>query len=178
MDLMKKVFNLSESNLYPIVIAQYERDDYSVNNPEQLHWAILVVQDAKLQKGPVWQAIDMHYSDGRFEWQLSTGSVKLGSTTKCLGGVCIGYLPRDNLSEFSLIVSSNVPVPKFQGWNCRDWIMEVVEMLKKDRWIEHYILDQSTLFPIMHLAGIKTHKRRAKGKPTVKILPFVQNYLT
>ena len=89
---------------YPIIVSQYERDVYSVDNPEQLHWAIIVLVNLKEQKGPCWQATDRHYRDGRVKWTMSIiDEVMLGNTNKCLGGVCIGYVDPDRLDDLKKV---------------------------------------------------------------------------
>ncbi|KAG6914723.1 hypothetical protein DXG01_015753 [Tephrocybe rancida] len=169
MDFLKKI--LKSTTHYPIVVAQYERNDFSVNNPEQLHWAIVIIKDAQKQSGPTWQATDVYYRDGRFEWKLSTiDNVTLGGTAKCLGGVCVGYIGVDELDEFGMLISSNHPTAKFAGWNCRDWVIEVIDMLHNRGWVGHQISEQANLFPAMHGAGTKTLERHAKGDRRVKVL--------
>lgn len=96
---MKFLKDILKPSHYPIVIAQYERDDYSFDHPEQLHWAIIVLEDVKDQKGQCWQAVDRHFRDGRVEWRIAHDVVKLGNTTKCLGGVCIGYVEADQVDD-------------------------------------------------------------------------------
>lgn len=96
MNLLK---NILKSSQYPIVIAQYERDDYSFNHPEQLHWAIIVLENVKDQKGQCWQAVDRHFRDGRVDWRIADKVVRLGNTTKCLGGVCIGYVEAHKVDD-------------------------------------------------------------------------------
>ncbi|KAG6888810.1 hypothetical protein C0995_005830 [Termitomyces sp. Mi166 len=163
--------NILKSSQYPIVIAQYERDDYSFNNPEQLHWAIAVLEDEEEQKGPCWQAVDCHFRDGRLEWDIADKVIKLTNTMKCLGGVCIGYVGADKLDDLREIILSNSPMIKFHGWNCRDWIMEVVSLLKNKGFVKYDVPStQDDLFPLMRAAGQKTLVRRSKGKRKVKIV--------
>ncbi|KAG6812522.1 hypothetical protein H0H92_002413 [Tricholoma furcatifolium] len=136
---------------YPIIIAQYERDDYSIKNPEQLHWAIIVLEDVKEQKGPCWQAINRNYRDGRVEWNLSNSIVRLASTSKCLGGVCICHVKAENVKDLEQLVLTNTPTVKFDGWNCRDWVIEVIGMLKDKEWVIELedVKKQEDLFPHM-----------------------------
>ena len=60
--LWKKLTTVAD---YPIVVAQYTRADYGAGQEENLHWALAVLLHEGQQKGPVYQAIDRHYSDGR-----------------------------------------------------------------------------------------------------------------
>ncbi|KAG5353310.1 hypothetical protein C0989_008295 [Termitomyces sp. Mn162] len=163
--------NILKSSQYPIVIAQYERDDYSFNNPEQLHWAIAVLENTEHQKGPCWQAVDLHFRDGRVEWRIANKAVKLGNTTKCLGGVCIGHVEADQLDGIREIVLSHIPMIRFYGWNCRDWVMEIILLLKDNGYVKRHIPDtQDGFFSLMRVAGQKTLERRNKGKHGVKIV--------
>ncbi|KAG6838686.1 hypothetical protein C0991_009561, partial [Blastosporella zonata] len=105
MNFFKRALDLKPSApaLCPIIISQYKRDDYSADNPEQLHWApfVVVTHTDSDQSGPVWQVLDRRYRDGSFTWELATNpNIKLNGTTKCLGGVCIGYVAVTSLEEF------------------------------------------------------------------------------
>ncbi|KAG6853009.1 hypothetical protein C0991_007492 [Blastosporella zonata] len=151
-DALMKILRIPNKapSRYPIVVSQYERDGYSANDPEQLHWAIIVLVDEDDQKGPCWQAIDVYYRDGRVEWKMPVIREEvLGKTTKCLGGVIVGYVPSKQLDDLEKVVVSNSPTIKFAGWNCRDWVMEVIGMLRKHEWVEIEIPGQAILFPPM-----------------------------
>ncbi|KAG6849901.1 hypothetical protein H0H93_003915 [Arthromyces matolae] len=151
--------------------AEYERADYSVNNPEELHWALAVLQEDEVQEGPCWQVIDRHYRDGRVEWSIIYQPVRLGKTMKCLGGVCVGRVEADKLEEMKQLILNSQPVIKFQGWNCRDWIMEVLLLLKHHGFLTQDVPDtQSGLLIYMRQAGPKTLERRRRGDTTVKIV--------
>ncbi|KAG6876626.1 hypothetical protein C0992_012226 [Termitomyces sp. T32_za158] len=165
--------NILKSSQYPIVVAQYERDDYSFDHPEQLHWAIIVLENVKDQKGQCWQAVDRHFRDGQVEWRIAHKIIKLGNTTKCLGGVCIGQVEADQVDDIREVILSHSPMIRFNGWNCRDWIMEVIAVLKNNEFVKYDIPDtQDGYFSLMRTAGQKTLVRRGKGKRGVKIVSF------
>lgn len=88
-------------------------------------------------EGHCFQAVDRHYSDGRGTvWEPHyTPSASLRKTTKCLGGVQIGSVKARKLDALVTLVRAHPTIPKFEGWNCRDWILEVVELLATEGWI-------------------------------------------
>lgn len=62
---------------------------------------------------------------------------------------------------------------RFHDWNCRDWIMEVISLLKDHNFVKYDIPDtQDGYFSLMRAAGQKTLVRRGKGKHRVKIVPI------
>ena len=133
MSALSKLLNPS----YPIVIAQYKRDDYGVGSEQYLHWALIVLTSKEELEGHCFQAVDRHYSDGRGTvWEPHyTPSASLRKTTKCLGGVQIGSVKARKLDALVMLVRAHPTTPKFEGWNCRDWILEVVELLATEGWI-------------------------------------------
>jgi len=122
---------------YPIVIAQYKRDEYGVGDEEHLHWALIVIKSKDQLAGHCFQAIDRHYSDGRGTvWSPHYAPhASLEKTTKCLGGVQIGSVRARELDDLVAIIRHHPTAPKFDGWNCRDWIIEVIELLRGKGWI-------------------------------------------
>ncbi|KIY44662.1 hypothetical protein FISHEDRAFT_50938 [Fistulina hepatica ATCC 64428] len=179
MDKLKTLFKGNTTSYYPIVISQYERDGYSApDNVDQLHWAIIVVVKERQQQGPCWQVYDRHYRDGRVEWAMSAISqATMGNTNKCLGGVRIGFVKAEDLSQLQQVVVSNNPSVKFTGWNCRDWVMEVITMLKGHNWVTAEINSQAALYPAMRQAGLATKELRQKGEQRVQIVDlFTKDY--
>ncbi|THH18338.1 hypothetical protein EW146_g2647 [Bondarzewia mesenterica] len=148
----------------PIVIVQYERDKYGVGTEEHLHWALVVFTKAREQQGPCFQVVDRHYRDGRVEWLSIDQNVTLGRTKKCLGGVHIGNVKRSKLGNLRELVAAHPPVVRSEGWNCRDWVMEVIQLLSGEGWIDSKIPDQATLLPSLRVASKATKDAYDLGK--------------
>ncbi|THH14273.1 hypothetical protein EW146_g6047 [Bondarzewia mesenterica] len=120
----------------PIVLVQYERDEYGVGTEEHLHWALVVFTKAREQQGPCFQVVDRHYRDGRVEWLLIDQNVTLGSTKKCLGGVHIGNIKKSKLGTLREVVAAHPPVVT--------------------GWIDSNVPDQATLLPSLRVASKAT----------------------
>lgn len=137
---------MSASNTaLPIVIAQYKRDDMGVGQEEKLHWALIIITDARELSGPCFQLVDRTYRhpDGRiksFSWNIHSVQAVLSKTTKCLGGVQVGCVRASELATVCDLINSHAPVPKSPEWNCRDWISEVLGLLHKRYCIDTRIL--------------------------------------
>ncbi|KAF9802223.1 hypothetical protein IEO21_09928 [Rhodonia placenta] len=112
-----------------IAVVQYERADYGVGTEEHLHWAI---------------------------WALFDRDISLLKTRKCLGGVYIGSVKYSQIKALREVASGNGPVPKFPEWNCRDWVIEVIQLFAEQGWISTSIPDQATLLPSMRIASVAT----------------------
>lgn len=184
MNKLKDIFaSLSSNSEFPIVVAHYERADFTVGDEKEFHWALVVIKESSDLTGPAWQAIDRHYSDGRgVVWLLDAREVHLASSRRCMGGVCIGNIGQgdipalDEVSEpnefYSLpsclnemqLIKTNTPSPKFEGWNCRDWIMETIELLKARGWVTAPVTSQSSLIPSLKRASVETLRLREKKK--------------
>lgn len=99
MNRLTELFGFNTSQEHPLVIAQYERTDFTVGNEEEFHWAIIVLTNGRDQKGPCWQALEYSYSDGRgLVWRLVAVEVRLTQTEKCFGGVRIGSIKPADLA--------------------------------------------------------------------------------
>ncbi|CAA7263960.1 unnamed protein product [Cyclocybe aegerita] len=122
---------------YPIVLAQYKRDGWGVGHEEHLHWALMTITDTNRLRGHCFQAVDRVYADERGKvWSLHYAKdASLERTSKCLGGIQIGSVKARKLDSLLEIIQQHSTVPKFAGWNCRDWILEVVETLACKGWI-------------------------------------------
>ncbi|KAL4244584.1 hypothetical protein ABKN59_010893 [Abortiporus biennis] len=149
---------------YPIVVAQYMRDDYGVGTEEELHWAIIVFTDIGFQKGPCFQIFDRHFRDGTVKWVYFEKDVYLHGTEKSLGGVTIGSVKESELEDLKKVISKNQPVVKGEGWNCRSWVMEVIAELVEKGWVDSSIRSQGSLIPSMRQASVQTV---AAQKPVV-----------
>lgn len=166
--LLNKLFK--KGTQCEVAIVQYERDDYSVGHEEQLHWAVVAVvsKDESEIKAAVWQIMDRHYSDGRpSEWSLShVPTMPLNKTMKCLGGVIIGVMERKDIdSANKLIHDLAQPKPKFPGWNCRDWVVEVIKDILSPRgWADARITTQHSLLPSLRLASQASANARQQHK--------------
>ncbi|TFY74033.1 hypothetical protein EWM64_g9979 [Hericium alpestre] len=117
---------------YPLVLAQYKRDDFGIGTEQHLHWALLVVTDSKHISGPCFQAVDRTYQDARGKkWSAHFApAASLMAMDKCLGAVQIGTVKHRELDAFIACMQAHATVPKFNGWNCRDYVLELVEILR------------------------------------------------
>ncbi|TFY77117.1 hypothetical protein EWM64_g6891 [Hericium alpestre] len=152
---LKKIFKTDGDAAYPIAVVQYERDGYGIGTEEQLHWALVVLTGPGMA-GPAFQIFDRTYNDGRVVWNFFDGVLQLGIATKCLGGVCIGIVKQSELDEFRKVVAANRPAVKFVGWNCRDWVMETIRLVREKGWVHTDIADQETLLPSLKMASKAT----------------------
>ncbi|KAK7681483.1 hypothetical protein QCA50_015575 [Cerrena zonata] len=164
---MNRIRNLLVANndkLNHIVIAQYKRAEYSVGAEENFHWAIIVLEKIGAGdgfEGPCYQVFDRHYNDERgIQWILFNKAVSLDRTEKTLGGISIGTIKRKDLEELDQILSNHLPVVKFAGWNCRDWVMEAIGLLRAKGWIPHEITEQATLLPALREASAISDARQ------------------
>ncbi|KAL1738059.1 hypothetical protein HDZ31DRAFT_51552, partial [Schizophyllum fasciatum] len=127
-------------------------------------------------KGPMWQATDRLYSDGRpKEWSISQSpEVSLCRTMKCLGGVVIGYISGKDVEKLNkLILERARPNPKFHGWNCRDWIVEVIRsILIPNGWANEAFTTQKSLLPFMRTAAQASALARQQYKRPMPKLVF------
>ncbi|KAJ7183636.1 hypothetical protein C8R46DRAFT_884416 [Mycena filopes] len=163
----------------PIVIAQYERDDFTVGDEEKLHWAIIVLTKPDALEGHVFQAIDRIYSDERGEqWSRhyqANGSVL--KAPKCVGLAQIGAVKaREVQSLLDLVGTSDnskgyPALKRFEGWRCKDWVLEVVDLLRERNpgWIATAVVPdgekatRDMFFPALRRAGKSTVEARKKN---------------
>ncbi|TCD67933.1 hypothetical protein EIP91_011797 [Steccherinum ochraceum] len=159
---------------YHIHVVQYERADMGVGNEEELHWAlILLLPDKDRMKGLCFQAIDRHYRDGSVQWELFDKEDDLRNTRKCLGGVTIGRLGEADVQTLHALVKNMLPVSRYQGWNCRDWVMELIQVMTEKGWVPYIIPDQATIIAKMKEASVATQiaYKTAGGDPV--LVPLV-----
>ncbi|KAL1720401.1 hypothetical protein EV715DRAFT_197048 [Schizophyllum commune] len=157
---------------FSLAVMQYERADFSVGHEEELHWAIVAVHtsDNDIKGYASWQAIDRHYSDGRpnpVVWELHySPDVRLHQDAKCLGGVYIGQLKGQDVKKVNKLIHATAqPTPKFDGWNCRDWVLEVVkDILVPNGWADAGIVTQQSLLPSLKVAAPATVKAREENR--------------
>ena len=73
-------------------------------------------------------------------------------------------------------ITSHLPVDtdKPEGWNCRDWVMECIEIMKEGGWAYDDIKSQGDLFPALKQASVLTEKQ---GRPAVVNLGEASNGL-
>ncbi|KAJ3779390.1 hypothetical protein FB446DRAFT_630031 [Lentinula raphanica] len=169
---LKELF--SSNKEHTIAVIQYERDGYSVGREDQLHWALVVVtsDESHDPAGPCWQVYDRHYNDGTVIWELYDGhKVYLEHTTKCIGGVKVGSIKKSELKSLKEILSAHHPTPKFPGWNCRDWVIEVIAILQQNGWIYQGVIpSQAFLLPGLRSASVLTIN--SPPNPTTNRRPF------
>ncbi|TRM60053.1 hypothetical protein BD626DRAFT_408073 [Schizophyllum amplum] len=141
-----------------VAVIQYERNDFSVGHEEQFHWALVAVVSKKdlSIRSVAWQVSDRHYSDGRpMEWILHDNEVEVNKTFKCLGGVILGQISEKDVDKARKLVRElQQPKPKFQGWNCRDWVMEVIQnIFIPNGWAAAGATSQRSLLPSLRSAS-------------------------
>ncbi|KAI0781788.1 hypothetical protein C8Q75DRAFT_790029 [Abortiporus biennis] len=147
--------------VYPIAVVQYARDEYGVGTEEHLHWALIVLVDNELQRGPCFQVFEPDdskaLSDRSPSWELFHENVKLDfHGDQCLGGVIVGYVRQNELLNLQRIALRNKPHVKFDGWNCRSWVMEVIQEMIEIGWVDPSVRHQSSLLPSMKQASLQT----------------------
>ena len=56
-------------------------------------------------------------------------------------------------------------MPKFEGWNCRDWVLKVIEdILVPNGWADSGIATQQLLLPSLKIAASETVNARKENK--------------
>ncbi|KAG6849898.1 hypothetical protein H0H93_003912 [Arthromyces matolae] len=166
MNFLKNIFGPSQ---YPVVIVQYECNDYSADNPEQLGQLIkyCVIKPER----PAWPML-ADFRPPLAGWERRLGTLRWQVSCACeYSQVSRWRLHRLYRSKEigghikgGDVISSNQPAVKFQGWNCRDWIMEVVALLKRNGFIDYKIpAAQEGLFQALRIAGHKTLALRETG---------------
>ena len=54
---------------------------------------------------------------------------------------------------------------KSEGWNCRDWVIEAIQLLRAKGWIPIDIPDQATLLPSLRAASSASAAARKERRP-------------
>ena len=69
-------------------------------------------------------------------------------------------------SSFTQLIHATAqPTPKFDGWNCRDWVLEVVkDILVPNGWADAGIVTQQSLLPSLKVAAPATVKAREENR--------------
>lgn len=160
-----------------IAVLQYERDGRGVGKEEELHWSIMVQTDPQPNdesRFPCFQAYDRTYNDERGkQWQLYDKDVSLFTTRKCLGGVYIGSIKRGQLKLLREVVHTNPPTNRPAEWNCRDWVMEVIQLFAQKEWLYASIPAQSTLLPSLRRASVATMSAYAES---TRVFPAIVEF--
>ena len=56
-------------------------------------------------------------------------------------------------------------MPKFEGWNCRDWVLEVIkDVLVPNGWADAGISTQQSLLLSLKIAALETVNARKENK--------------
>ncbi|KDQ58934.1 hypothetical protein JAAARDRAFT_68530 [Jaapia argillacea MUCL 33604] len=153
---------------YPIVVVQYKRDDYGVGSEQHLHWALIII--TKGNSGPCFQAVDRIYRDRpRKQWSAPYMEVNIESTRKCLGGVQVGTVKHRDLDIVKAMLKGYAPVSKFEAWNCRDYVFEMIELLKPGGYIRRDLapgrmVGIDDLLPDLRLASRNTQGSLEDGR--------------
>ncbi|KAI5887668.1 uncharacterized protein SCHCODRAFT_02680727 [Schizophyllum commune H4-8] len=174
MDSLSKLFG-GKSDL-PLVVVQYKRDEFGVGTEDELHWAIVAVSSNKSGTivGAVWQVINRVYSDGRgIVWSMHHRSeVELNASSKCLGGVIIGSIKGKDVEKLNTLIESNhVPQVRTKDWNCRSWVMEVIQYtLMPKGWANVPIATEASLLPSLKVAARASRDASIKEGKTMPLL--------
>lgn len=62
------------------------------------------------------------------------------------------------------MLSAHEPVIKGDNWNCRDWVMEAIELMSAKGWIATPIASQERLVPTLRVVNKASLKALAKKK--------------
>lgn len=65
------------------------------------------------------------------------------------------------------MLSSHEPKVTDDRWNCRSWVMEVIELMTAKGWITTTIRSQNRLMPTLRAANVGSLEALAAGKPPV-----------
>lgn len=192
----------SPASDYPIVIVQHR---YSAVVPadDEMRWSLMILTTFNLYKlaipsEPVHGvemagqafAVAPQSSDTRetnygqdISWTMThSRDMRLSMVNdphkKCLGGVKLGSIAKDNrdpkevqeeLAEVVELMKSHQPIPKSEDWDCRDWLLEVVGLLRERqgtrRWVdveEQGVLDKEKVTERLEIAMHKTEEKNGR----------------
>ncbi|EIW61309.1 uncharacterized protein TRAVEDRAFT_95718, partial [Trametes versicolor FP-101664 SS1] len=147
---------IGKERVYSIVVSQYIRVIYGLGAEEKPHWSIVIITDERNLKGRMYQIVTGSPGSIRngTTWELATSDkASLYKSSKCLGGVRIGSVREGQMDSLNKEIRRNIPVPKSKDWNCRDWVMECIEIMQENGWADHRLRRQEDLFPAMKQAS-------------------------
>ncbi|TFK57513.1 hypothetical protein OE88DRAFT_1651269 [Heliocybe sulcata] len=144
---------------YPVVIAQYKRDDYGVGKEEHFHWALIIVQDKQTLGGYVIQAVDRAVQGHGPTWHIDCRAVdSLSRSSKCLGGVQVGSIKHGAFHSFVQAVHQHgVGSSSRPGWRCKDYVLELLEMLRTYGSMHVQHLRVEVFLPALREASRRTY---------------------
>ncbi|KAI0760688.1 hypothetical protein C8Q74DRAFT_1207937 [Fomes fomentarius] len=129
----------------PIVVAQYKDEYRGVGHERDLHWALVVITDRDTLSGPGTNAIRADDCGGEndgenereyeIQWYTRCAPASLydvSATVRslCLGGVQVGAVRRADVDKLGEYLRSHPPVPTHSGWSSRDYVLELLELLR------------------------------------------------
>ncbi|OSX62462.1 hypothetical protein POSPLADRAFT_1074526 [Postia placenta MAD-698-R-SB12] len=157
-----------------IAVVQYRRDVFGVGREEELHWSIVLQTESKVNsksRFPCFQVFDRTFNDERGkQWELHDRDVSLAKTRKCLGGVYIGVVKESQIALLREVVHSNPPTDRSAEWNCRDWVMEVIELFILKGWVGASIHSQSVLLPSLRRASLATETLFSESSSALPVI--------
>lgn len=157
-----------------IAVVQYRRDVFGVGREEELHWSIVLQTESKVNsksRFPCFQVFDRTFNDERGkQWELHDRDVSLAKTRKCLGGVYIGVVKESQIALLREVVHSNPPTDRSAEWNCRDWVMEVIELFILKGWVGASIHSQSALLPSLRRASVATETLFSESSSALPVI--------
>ncbi|KAI0355483.1 hypothetical protein OH77DRAFT_1402977 [Trametes cingulata] len=148
---------------YSIVVAQYKTKGFGAGDEENLDWALGVLVDEPKVDGRVYHAmpgppqLEWHGSGGDVAWTVSTADkVSFTESPRCLGGVRIGTITRDELTEFEMRVLGVDPRLKSGEWTSRDWVTECILVMQNRGWVPLGV--EHGLLPLLRRASSLTEQ--------------------
>ncbi|RPD60278.1 hypothetical protein L226DRAFT_427872, partial [Lentinus tigrinus ALCF2SS1-7] len=126
----------------PIVVVQYKDEFRGVGHEADLHWALVVITDRTTLSGPSFQAYAqkrrLRRPRAQYEYETqwytrhapaSLFDVSATVRSLCLGGVQVGSVRAADVGKLVEYLASHPPVPSYQGWSSRDYVLELLELL-------------------------------------------------
>ncbi|EED80292.1 predicted protein [Postia placenta Mad-698-R] len=68
------------------------------------------------------------------------------------------------------VVYTNPPTNRPAEWNCRDWVMEVIQLFSEKGWLYANIPAQSTLLPSLRRASVATTSAYAESRTALPVI--------
>ncbi|KZT23757.1 hypothetical protein NEOLEDRAFT_1135863 [Neolentinus lepideus HHB14362 ss-1] len=144
---------------YPVVIAQYKRDDYGVGKEEHFHWALVIIYDKQTLAGYAIQAVDRTVRGEEPTWQIDCRVISsLSRSSKCLGGVQVASIKHTAVQGFLQAVHEHgIGSSARPGWRCKDYVLELLEVLRTYGTLQIQHLSVEAILSALRDASGKTH---------------------
>lgn len=130
--------------LFPLLLAQYKLSDKGPGQERDFHWALFIITDTTTLTGSRFEIIPRltQHPDGRARpvWRMNWRLVALDASTLCLGAVKVGAVPAPSYAAVVELIRSHKPIMKSQDWGPRDWVTEVLGLLRAQGFINENVL--------------------------------------